>query len=359
MQDTMIKKAGAGIWRARLTQPFRTALGQHDILENVLFSVELKDGLRGFGEAAVATHITGETVQETLARLKECAAAIEGCDISGYRAVSGRLSEKLSKNPCALAAAEMAVLDALTRQKKIPFWKLFGGRPRLLKTDMTIVIGTAAEASASAARLYRKGFRAFKVKIGRDMDLDVKRVIGVAKAAPGADLYLDANQGYTAAEILKFLNELKCFKIKPALVEQPVPRGDWEGLREVTRKGKVLVCADESVRSLEDAARIARGGYAGALNIKLMKFGIFSAGRIVVLARRAGLKLMIGEMMETPLAATAAAHFAAGWGGFDYVDLDTPFFIDEKVTKGRWWNERGVYDLRRVKAGIGVVPVLK
>ncbi len=78
MKKIIIRKSGAKIWRARLVRPFSTAKGQHDLLENVLFSLELSGGVRGFGEAAVATHITGETVQETLKNLKEASRAIVG-----------------------------------------------------------------------------------------------------------------------------------------------------------------------------------------------------------------------------------------------------------------------------------------
>ena len=67
---------------------------------------------------------------------------------------------------------------------------------------------------------------------------------------------------------------------------------------------------------------------------------------------------MIGTMIETSLAVTAAAHLAVGLGGFDFVDLDAPFFMSESVTRGNFVTRAGLYDLRKVKAGIGVVPLL-
>jgi L-alanine-DL-glutamate epimerase-like enolase superfamily enzyme len=66
---------------------------------------------------------------------------------------------------------------------------------------------------------------------------------------------------------------------------------------------------------------------------------------------------MTGTMMETPLAVTAAAHLAAGLGGFDFIDLDAPFFMAEDVTRGNFVTRSGVYDLRKVKAGIGISPL--
>jgi len=356
MKSVIIQKASARIWRAKLTRPFSTAKGQHDLLENVLFSLELSGGILGFGEAAVATHITGETVQETLKNLEGAARAVVGRGLVEFPEIAEAFKSRFAKNKCALAAFEMALLDAATRVKKIPLWKAFGTRPRRLTTDMTVVLGDVTEAENATREILRRGIRSFKVKIGRDFDRDLKRVAAVARIAGKCPLYLDANQGFTAAQTLKFLKELARIKIKPALIEQPVPKGDWEGLAKVTREGKILVCADESVSSLRDAKLLIKTKAAGAINVKFMKTGILEAYEIARLAKRSGMKLMIGTMMETPLAVTAAAHLAAGLGGFDFVDLDAPFFMAESATRGNFVTRSGVYDLRKVRAGIGVVP---
>ncbi|MFH1208813.1 MAG: enolase C-terminal domain-like protein [Candidatus Omnitrophota bacterium] len=358
MKPVSIQKAKARIWRAKLVRPFSTAKGQHDLLENVLFLIELSDGVRGSGEAAVATHITGETVHETLKNLKEAARSIAGLGLEAFSEIAEEFKMKWAKNKCALAALEMALLDAATREKKIPLWKAFGPRPRALKTNMTVVLGDVTEAETATREILRRGIRSFKVKIGRDFDRDLKRVAAVVRITGKCPVYLDANQGFTAAQTLKFLKELERLKIKPALVEQPVPKEDWEGLAKVTREGKTLVCADESISSLQDAKRLIKTKAAGAINVKFMKTGVLEAYEIACLAKRNGIKLMIGTMMETPLAVTAAAHLAAGLGGFDFVDLDAPFFMAKNVTQGNFVTRSGVYDLRKVRAGIGVAPLL-
>ncbi|HNX68059.1 MAG TPA: enolase C-terminal domain-like protein [Candidatus Omnitrophota bacterium] len=357
MKDILVKKAGAKIWRAKLTRPFSTARGQHDILENVLLTVELSSGVKGFGEAAVATHITCETVPETLRNLKSAAREVTGFSVADFPAIADQFKRRFSSNKCALAALEMALLDAASQEMGIPFWRAFGTRIRTLRTDMTVVLGNVPDAEDAAREILRRGIGSFKVKIGRDFVLDLKRVAAVAKLAGKCPLYLDANQGFTAMQTLKFLKELAHLKIRPALIEQPVPKGDWEGLAKVTRDSKVPVCADESVSSLEDARRLIKEKAAGIINIKFMKNGILDAYAIAKLARKNRVKLMIGTMMETPLAVTAAAHLAASLGGFDFIDLDAPFFMAEDVTRGSFVTPSGLYDLSKVKAGIGVVPV--
>lgn len=351
-----IKKASAEIWRAKLNQPFKIATGAHSILENVLFRIQLEDGTWGYGEAPVATHITGETVAQTLANLKVCAQKIRGRSIGHYEQFYPEWEKLFKKNKCAMAAAEMAVLDALTRTLHIPLWKCFGKKPEILKTDLTIVIGSPEEAQMAAAKIHRLGIKALKIKIGKDHDLDLDRVRLAAKAAPGSQIYLDANQGYSAQGALQFLKDLSAYKIKPALMEQPVPKKDLKGLIEVSRKSKVLVCADESASTPEDVRTLVKMGFRGAINIKLVKFGIRGACEAVEIAKRAKLKLMMGVMMESPLATTAAAHIAAGLGGFDFIDLDSPYFMKDKITSGFSIGKGGIYDLRGIKSGIGVSP---
>jgi len=357
MEKLIIKKAGARIWRAKLTQPFRTAKGQHDILENVLFSVELSNGIRGFGEAAVATHITGETVLETLRNLKAAAREVLGKDVAEFPAIAEEYKERFAQNKSALAAVEMALLDAATRENKIPLWRAFGTRLRTLRSDMTVVLGDVFDAQAAAREILRRGIRSFKVKIGRNFAEDLKRVAAVARIVKKCPIYLDANQGFTDVQTLKFLRELVAMKIRPALIEQPVPKADWEGLKRVARESKIPVCADESVASIEDARRLIKEKAADIINIKFMKTGILEAYAIAKLAKKNRIELMIGTMMETPLATTAAAHLAAGLGGIDFIDLDAPLFMDQKITEGFHVTPGGVYDLRKIKAGVGVQPV--
>ena len=342
------------ILKADLIQPFRTALGSHDCLENLLVKLELSDGTKGCGEAAVATHITGETIQGTKNNLKKAAEKLIGRDGSDYLKISAELNERLPHNKCAVAAIECALMDALTRQWKIPLWKLFGARPVKLVSDITIVIADLAETEKAVSRFYRRGFRTFKVKIGRDFDLDIKRVASVKRLTRGSKIILDANQGYSGDQTLKFIKELKKIKVRPALIEQPVPKKDWEGLKRVARSCGIPVCADESVGDFKEALRAVKEKAVPVINIKLMKSGLIEAHKIALLAKANGIKLMIGGMMESSLAMTASAHLASGLGCFDFIDLDTPFFIKDGLKRNSYLNSKGVYDLKKVKAGIGI-----
>lgn len=341
--------------KARLIQPFRTALGDHNTLDNLLIGLHLNGLSKVFmGEAAVASHISGESLSQTEKNLKTAGAWLVGQDVRDYVRISASLHEKWKDNPSLIAAVETAIFDALTSMLDVPLWKFFGVRPVRLKSDITIVIADLEETRESVSRFYRQGFRQFKVKVGRDYDVDIERVKAVKELAPKGDIYLDANQGFSADQMLKFLKALNRYKIQPVLLEQPVKRYDWDGLKKITRSTDIAVCADESVRSIAEAAAIIKEKAADVINIKLMKFGIVHAFEIARMARAAGVKLMIGGMLESSLAMTTSAHLAAGMGCFDFIDLDTPFFIQGDAKRNPYLTDKGVYDLSSATKGIGL-----
>lgn len=355
--SSRIQSATLQTLKAPLCVPFRTALGQHDFLENVLLAIELENGILGYGEAAIATHITGETVEQTKKNLSEIALKIVGRSVVQYETIANLAREIADWNGAARAAVEMAVLDALSKQRKIPFWKLFGERFRPVQTDMTVVIDSVKNSAKSAREICAQGIQTLKIKVGRDEELDFERVQKVCQIARNRKILIDGNQGYTATQMIRFVRRLKQSGIVPDLIEQPVAKEDWDGLRQVTRETKLIVAADESVRSISDARKLIKGNYANAINIKFMKCGILESREIARLAKSKGLKLMIGQMMESELATTAAAHFAGGLGGFEFVDLDAPFFMKQKAMTRFCAKRNGIYDLSSVKIGIGTEPI--
>ena len=151
----VIDDAAVSLIRAPLVTPFRIATGQHDELANVFLRLRTSDGICGYGEAAVATHITGETVAATLANLQAAAAALHGRRIDAPEEVCREFAPAFAGNHAALAALEMALLDICSRIQRIPFHRLFppaGAHEPLLSfaTDITVVIGTLEEARATA-----------------------------------------------------------------------------------------------------------------------------------------------------------------------------------------------------------------
>lgn len=362
MDHIIIRHAHAAVITAPLNTPFRIATGQHDQLENVFFQLKAHDGTCGYGEAAVASHITGETVEQTLANLQKAATQLAGRNGNDPVELIEEFRPLFVGNHAALAAFEMALFDLASRSRGIPFGALFSAapgcaaRPRF-QSDITIVIGSLEEAETAARHYAGQGFTAFKIKIGKDHELDLQRVLAVKRIAPDSCLVLDANMGFDATGMRRFLQQLEQHGIRPNLLEQPVPKGDWDGLAAITREfagSGMLICADESVGSLAAAELAVALKAVNAINIKFMKSGITESVRIAELACRNNIKLMLGAMMESSLAITAAAHFAATLGCFEVIDLDTTFFINGPLSRSPYLDQSGRFDLGAPGPGIGV-----
>ena len=220
-----------------------------------------------------------------------------------------------------------------------------------------MVIGTEAQAYEFTARMRKRGFSIFKIKTGSDMDSDFRRIAAVRRAAPKAEIYLDFNGAYDAPTAERFMAALKRTGVIPGVIEQPVARDDHDGLGYLSRKLKVPVCADESAYSVADWLGLLKKKQVRGVRMKLARFGRGRGSEGWALARAAGVKLMMGERLETELASMCAAQLAAGLGGFDFIGLDTPLLLKERVMRGgRYISPGGVYYPAAVKAGIGYVP---
>lgn len=349
-----------------LYEPFGIAGGAQDMARNLLVAVELADGTRGYGEAAPFPAFNGETQETARAAILAAQPMIEGADVREWRRIALALPTIPGMTGSARCAIETALLDALTRRARLPLWSFFGGAATTLETDVTITTGSVAAAARAAREIVARGVTTIKIKIGagdpdtttiRTMEHDLARVVAVRDVAPEARLILDGNCGYTADDALRLLDMLNVHGIVPALFEQPVAKDDEAGLRHLTAARRVPIAADESAASAADVARLAQTGAVDVINIKLMKCGIVEALDIAAIARVAGLSLMIGGMVESFLAMTVSACFAAGLGGFAFVDLDTPLFLAENPFAGGMVYCRGVIDLTSIDAGHGVTPL--
>ena len=343
--------------RVPMIEPFAIAGGSSAELETVFVTVRLKDGSTGYGEASPFPAFNGETAADSLGQIQRAGRRWLGRDSSSWRPLLEELEAALPKHAgAARAGLGVALLDAWTRRAKMPLRALFGGATDRVVSDVTVTLGPPEAAYAAAKRIRALGVKVVKVKVGYAPSEDAARVVEIVRAHPNARLTLDANQGYGPAQALSLVALLKKRGIRPVLFEQPGEADDLKGLAAFHRKSGIPVAADESLRGRADALALARTGAAQVLNLKLMKMGVLEAWDCGLIARAAGLGLMVGGMVETPLAMGAAAHLAAGLGGVEFVDLDTPLWLAENPTTGLSFGKGGLYDLAPIRAGVGVVP---
>ncbi len=311
-----------------ITDPFVVATGARTVAENVLLRVTLSNGLQGYGEASPFPEVGGETRDSCLRSLHQLSKVILGRSAADYKEVGRLLSEEALTYPAARCGLETAVIDAHCRASNIPMWQLWGGADvRARETDITIPITDLNKTVALARGWHAKGFRLFKMKVGKDVESDIRRLEAVHRALPGISFIGDGNQGFSRQDCFTFARGVKRFGGMMALLEQPVVRDDLDSMAAIRRETGIPVAADESVRSLTDAQEVVARGAADYINIKIMKTGVTEAVEIASFTIASGLKLMIGGMLETRIAMGCSFSLVLGLGGFDVLDLDTPLLL--------------------------------
>ncbi|MCK4298157.1 MAG: dipeptide epimerase [Planctomycetes bacterium] len=281
------------------------------------------DGIVGLGEACPSEYY-GETpraIAAALARLRRLLARRDPWHI--YSIVAD-LSRQLPKTPSLVAAVDMALYDLAGRRLGVPVYRLLGLDPRETKlTSFTLGIAEPEVMRGRARRV--KKFRILKLKVGVPGDLE--SVAAVREVWPHA-IRVDANIGWTPKEAIERIKQLAKYDIE--FVEQPIPPGNNRALRRIQQAVPLPIITDESSVAPADVAPLA--GCVAGINIKLMKCGgITRALQMIHTARCLGMKIMLGCMLETSIAITAAAHLTPL---VDYADLDGNYLIAEDPFEG-------------------------
>lgn len=355
MTPTTIAELWARRFDIPMNEPFGIATGQQTVARNVLVGVKLRDGTEGLGEAAPFPAVNGETQDQVLGAVPLLREAVAGSDAREWARLATR-ARQTAAPASARCAVEMAVLDALGRHYRMPLWALFGGGRLQLSTDITVVTGSTAAAEAAAARAVREGFSVLKVKVGgAPLEHDLERLAAIVRAAPKARLVLDANGSLDVDGACRLIERARSTGSRIALFEQPTPGDDLASLAAVAARIEVPVAADESATSSADVAAVAGRSAASVINLKIMKSGIVESIAMAHTARAHGLGLMIGGMVESRMAMTTSACLAVSLDIHDWVDLDTPLFLDETGIEGGWRQNGPLIDLSSIEQGHGVL----
>lgn len=244
-------------------------------------------------------------------------------------------------NGAARNAIDCALWDLETKIARdedpaIRAWQLAGLADfKPVQSVMTISLDDPQAMAAAAATAVGDGYGKLKVKLGSDDGRDDQRIAAVRSVAGDASLVVDANEGWRAPDLARYLAAMADAGVD--MVEQPLPTGDDAAL--LNHGFDVPVGADESFHTRADLEGL-RDKY-DVVNIKLDKTGgLTEACLAAQAARQMGFEVMVGCMLGTSLAmapATIVAQHAA------YVDLDGPLWLGEDRAHGIAF-ERGRID---------------
>ncbi len=305
-----------------LRHVFRTAHGATVMQTDVL--VELREGdLAGYGEGASGSYY-GITAAGMVADLEAARSQIESWPLADPAELWQRALPLLGHDRFALAALDAAAHDLWGKKLGQPTYRVWGLElDRVPLSDYTLAIDTLENRIKILDEF--AGWPIYKIKLGTPDDLAIVREL---RRHTTAVFRVDANCAWTVEQTIGNSHELKGLGVE--FIEQPLPADDWEGMKRVFAASALPVMADESCLIEEDVPRCL--GFFHGINIKLVKCGgMTPARRMIDVARRLGLKVMIGCMTESTVGISAIAQFLPL---LNYVDMDGAVLIARDVASG-------------------------
>ena len=345
------------VWKADLvnTKPYTIAFKTVDEVFNAFVEITLDNGLTGIGAGNPSEYVTGEHLDQTMSALtEENLEFLQGRDIREIHQLIFEINTKFPKTPAARAALDIALHDAFTRFLGIPLVKYLGQKIGSMLTSNTIGIKNVTETLKEAEEYGKLGFKAIKMKLGKDLEEDIERLVKMReKFGKRFFIRIDANQGYTAAQTITFYNRTKDLNIE--LIEQPLPAKAIAAYRQLPEEVKSMIAADESLVSPKDAMELVKSPRAvGIFNIKLMKCGGIDQGlQIANIGLHEGIDLFWGCNDESIVSITAALHVAFACPHTRYIDLDGSLDLAKDIVNGGFILKDGIMSCSD-RPGLGV-----
>ena len=318
-----------------LKTPMKLSAETITAAQNLLVRIESADGTVGWGEAASAPTMTGDTLGGLVAAARDhLAPMLMGKNARDWPVLRHALHRALLGNGGAHSALEMAVLDLIGRVSGVRLIDLVG-RPRRNGVKPMWLLGnkTADEDVAEAHAKQAAGFDFFKLKIGvKPLAKEIAIAFAVREALPKTPLCADANCGLTLAAARSYVENTR--KARLMFVEQPLAYDDVEGLRKLARGTKVPIGVDEGIHSFADIVTSAKAG-AGGVSLKLIKLGgIIAAIEAGKLCQRLGLSVNIAaKIAESSISSAAALHLACAVPKADWGVSLTHFYLAEDIVR--------------------------
>lgn len=348
------------VWSTDLgnTKPYTIAFKTVDEVRNAFVEITLDNGVTGIGSGNPSEYVVGENLDQCLEALQEQNLEfLIGRDIRELNQLTFEVWKKFPKNPSARAAIDIALYDAFTKFLDVPLVKFLGQKIKRMLTSNTIGIKGVKETLEEADDYIRRGFQVLKVKLGKDLDEDIERLMKLReKFGNGIVIRIDANQGYTSAQTIEFYG--RTYDLNIELIEQPLPATAVSEMKELPKEVREVIAADESLITPADALELIKPPKAsGIFNIKLMKCGGISQGlKIADIAMHEGVDLFWGCNDESIISITAALHTAFACSNTKYIDLDGSLDLACDVVKGGFILKDG-YMYCSDKPGLGVERV--
>jgi L-Ala-D/L-Glu epimerase len=303
--------------------PFTIATGTMHFAQNIFISVHTNENSYGVGECSAFPMIAGETQNTCFEMAKDFAVLWKGKDALDIETRMNELHSFTAYNNTIKSAFDMALYDLAAKKSGMPLYQYLGGTKKKMLTDITVGIGDATVMAEQALAFVKKGATILKIKLGKKPEDDIERIRQVRTAVGTAiKIRIDANQGWNYDDAIFALQEIGKYSVD--FCEQPLRKYNDHLLPELVRISPVKIMADESVFDHHDAQRLIKANACDYINIKFAKSGgMLEAQKIIEVCKGNDIPCMMGGMLESRVALTAFAHFAAANDTIVFYDMDT------------------------------------
>ena len=303
--------------------PFTIATGTMDFAQNTLIQIFTDSNITGIGECSAFPMIVGETQNTCYEMAKDFATLWKGKDALNIAERMADLHLFTAGNSTIKSAFDMALYDIAAKHAGLPLYKFLGGTKKEMLTDITVGIGLPSIMAQQAKIFVNNGASILKIKLGKDIATDIERIKTIRDAVGNTvEIRIDANQGWSFEDAKTCLVELGKYNI--AFCEQPMRTYDDAHLPELIKISPIKIMADESVYNHHDAKKIIKDNACDYINIKFAKSGgILEAKKIIDVATANNIYCMMGGMLESRVALSAFAAFAAANAQIIFYDMDT------------------------------------
>ena len=281
-----------------------------DVLDATFVRIRTDEGLTGWGEGTPWGHTYvpahGPGIR---AGIETMAPFVLGLDPRRVLDVERAMDLALPGHLYAKSPIDMACWDIAGQAAGLPIADLMGGGSRTPRPIASSVGAKSVDETREVIARYRdRGYVAHSVKIGGDVERDIARVRDVeAIRLPGERVLYDVNRGWTRQQALRVMRATEDLSV---MFEQPCESLDDVAAIRALHSAPVSV--DESLVTLQDAARIARDGLAEVFGIKLNRVGgLTKAARMRDIALAHGVDMFVMATGGSVLADAEALHLAA------------------------------------------------
>ncbi len=276
----------------------------------------------GYGEAPAIVYYD-VTVEKMIETLESKRTMVEKFALTDPARYWHYLHHLFPNDPFLVCALDMAAWDLFGKMKNKPLYELWNTKwENTPITDYTIGIDTIEN---MVAKMKAKPWPMYKIKLGTDEDI---QIVEALRKHTDAVLRIDANAGWTTEEALEKIPQLAALGVE--LIEQPLAKDNWEGMKLLFEKSTLPLYADESCVFEQDVKKCHQ--YFHGINIKLTKCsGITPAIRMIQEARTLNMQVMMGSMNESTIGSAAIAQFLPQ---LDQVDMDGPLLLAQDAAEG-------------------------